>query len=53
MPLLASPHKQALRQLLSQGGSASPAEIQIATGMPRDQTMAALENLARSDLGFH
>ncbi len=50
MPLLASPHKQALRQLLSQGGSASPAEIQIATGMPRDQTMAALENLERTGL---
>ncbi len=50
MPLLASPHKQALRQLLSQGGSASPAEIQIATGMSREQAMAALESLERTGL---
>lgn len=50
MPLLASPHKQALRQLLSQGGSATPAEIQIATGMTRDQTLAALDSLERTGL---
>lgn len=50
MPLLASPHKQALRQLLSQGGTASPAEIQIATGMTRDQAVSALESLERTGL---
>jgi hypothetical protein len=50
MPLLASPHKQALRQLLSQGGSATPAEIQIGTGMTREQAIASLESLERTGL---
>lgn len=50
MPLLASPHKQALRQLLSTNGVASVAEIEAATGMDRATAEDALRNLQQTGL---
>ena len=50
MPLLASPHKQALRELLSRDGIRTVPEIEHATGLTREQTLEVLGSLQRSGL---